>query len=217
MRMRSAMLVSLSLAASGCAHMPRVAADPICRPSGMDSTKLPTGSLLVNIGAGEDGKVDYEVVMWTPNSPQANAVHMTMRWEVHGPVSLDFERGSVLFDSDRLWRNPSTRKLPRRLTLELRANREGPWEEGAALRGAIRFQDGVRLAADWAVVKAMASDRAETYLITKSAGAVVDTVTLKRSDFELPLGDINAFRAKVLARATGPDVTCDPSKDIIIT
>lgn len=217
MRMKSAILVSLSLAVSGCAHMPRIAADPICRPSGMDSTDLPTGRLLVNIGAGKAGKVDYEVVVWAPKSPQADAVHMIMRWEAHAPASLDFERGSVQFNSDRLWRNPSVRKLPRKLTLELRANRVGPWEEGAALRGAIRLQYGVRLAADWADVKAMASNRAEIYLITKSDVVVVDTVTLKRSDFELPLGDIDAFRAKVLARATGPDVTCDPSEDIIIT
>ncbi len=155
--------------------------------------------------------------MWTPNSPQAHAVRMTLRWEAHAPVALDWDRGLIMFDSERLWRNLPTAKLPRKLTLELRVNREGPWEESAALRGTIALQYGVRLATDWADVKAMASGRAEIFLITKSRGAVVDTVTLKRSDFELPLADIDAFRAKVRAQATGPDVICDPAEDIIVT
>jgi hypothetical protein len=172
---------------------------------------------MVNIGTGRDRKVDYEVLLWIPNSSQAEAVRMMVRWEAHAPVALDMERGVVMFDNERPWSKQPLRKLPKKLTLELRANREGSWEEAAALRGAIPLQYGVRLAADWADVKAMVSARAEIYLITKSKRAVVDTVTLKKSDFELPLADIDAFRAKVLAQATGPDVVCDPSEDIIIT
>ncbi len=63
----------------------------------------------------------------------------------------------------------------------------------------------------------MALGRAEIYLIAKSDDVVVDTVTLKRSDLELPLRENNAFRAKVLTQATGLNVICDPSEDIVIT
>jgi len=215
--MRSAGLFSLFLVTTGCAHLARPVADGTCRPNGMDSRAFPQGDLSVNIGTGTAGNVEYEVVMWTPNSPQARAVRMTVRWEAHPPAEIDFDHGLILFDSERLWRNQPSAKVPKKLTLELRANREGPWEDNAAFRGAIALQFGVRLAAEWADAKAMAFGRPEIFLITRSKGVVMDTVALKRSDFELPLTEINAFRAEVRARATGPSVPCDPSKDVIVT
>ncbi|MEP7007232.1 MAG: hypothetical protein ABI810_14705 [Sphingomonas bacterium] len=142
---------------------------------------------------------------------------MTMRWEAHAPAEVDFDHGLIMFDSVRVWKNSRLAKLPKKLTLELRANWDGPWEDSAAFRGAIALQYGVRLAAEWADAKAMASGRPEIFLVTRSNGVVVDTVALERGDFELPLAEINAFRAQVRAQAKGPSVPCDPSKDIIVT
>ncbi len=223
--MRLPILLSLLPAALGAGQTPPAGTVPngACRPNGMGrpdgmaSRDLPGGHVMVNIVSGAAGKVDAEVVLWTPASPQAGAVRMTMRWEAHAPAGIDFDHGLVMFDSDRLWARPPYARVPKKLTVELRANRDGPWEQSAALRGAIALQYGVRLAADWADVRAMASAQPQLYLITRSKGAMVDLVALERRDFRLPLADINAFRAQVRARAAGPDIACDPNTEIIVT
>lgn len=223
--MRLPILLSLLPAALGAgqalppAEVPNggCRANGMGRPDGMMSRDLPEGSVTVNLLSGTAGKVDGEVVSWTPASPQAQAVRMYVRWEAHAPADIDFDRGLVMFDSERLWSRPPYARVPKKLTIELRANRDGPWEQSAALRGAIALQYGVRLAADWADVRAMASAQPQLYLITRSKGTVVDLVALERRDFRLPLAEINAFRALVRARATGPDIACDPNMEIIVT
>lgn len=169
----------------------------------------------MNIGTLPSGKLDYEILLWQPNSPAAKAVRMTLRWEAHSPDDIDMDRGLIMFDLERLWRNLPQNMAPKKLTLELRINRDGPWEESAALRGSIALQFGVRLAADWADVRAMASAQRELFLIGRSKGKVVDVVPLARTDFNLPLTDIKTFRDKVRAKATGPNVPC-PTDEIVI-
>jgi hypothetical protein len=181
----------------------------------MKSRSTAMGAISVNVVTGANHRILDEVVLWQPNSPEARSLDMIVRWEIKSPANIDLGQGLVMFDSRRLWDKFPSKRPPKGLTAELRANRQGPWEGRGAIRGDIPLQYGVRLAADWADVRAMAAGREKLFLVTKSKGTVVDIVDLKRSDFELPEAEIRAFLGEVRTQATGPDEPCDPSVDIV--
>lgn len=120
-----------------------------------------------------------------------------------------------MFDSERLWKH-STAAPPKGLTLELRVNPAAPWEGDAAFRDNNRLPNGVRLSADWADVEAMAHSRYKLFLITRRKGKIVDTVSLPRASFILPINEFDAFLSSARADASRSEVKCPSATDEII-
>jgi hypothetical protein len=103
------------------------------------------------------------------------------RWEAHPPEVVDFDRGLVMFDESFA----GVRHMERNYRLELRVRPSPPWSGHARFEGRFRLQNGVRLSADWADVRAMAQGADHLFLLmTDRNGAVITQHRVDRSLFD---------------------------------
>jgi hypothetical protein len=139
------------------------------------------------------------------------------RWEAHSPATIDFKRGLVMFDQTVV--NLGSRQRKPRYTMELRVQRDGPWDGHGQIAGDFALDDGVRLSADWAVVEAMLRGADQLFLIVKDRrGRPISTQALQPT----PFMGFNTTVAKMLeetatmARNFRTRCQSNHSQDIII-
>lgn len=171
--------------------------------------KLPTGDIWATVWADRDRKPLSHVALWIPGRPASRFLRMTVRWEAHPPATIDWNKGIFMFDREFEPDVEGRRRVLPKLTMELRANREPPWQGQAVLRDNFKLQFGVRLSAEWGDVSDMAQNHRPLYLVIRSRGKVVETLTIAPDHLAPPTGRIEElFRganADLLEAGINPD------------
>lgn len=152
--------------------------------------KMPEGEVWATVWATADRKVQTQVVLWIPGSPQNRVVGMTVRWEAIAPSGFDWSKGLVFFD--RLYGTDldGRRKTPPGMSLELRANPNPPWQGEGAIAGKQKLQFGARLTADWSDVSAMGAGGKPLYLVVRSRKQVFETLEIAPTALAPPFARI---------------------------
>lgn len=211
-------ILLFSLGLGSCVSVSSETARPVVQFQCRQTQMFENGEAWVTAWVTPDLETTSEVVLWIPKVNEDRRIYVIGRWEVRPPADIAWDRGLAMFDRRFDWMTGPDRRRPGKLTLELRANPEGPWEGYGALRGDMRLQAGVRLSADWADVSAMAQGAGTLYLIARERGQVIDTIPLAPSNFAPPEDRIRAMQAEIRSAARSPNEKCEDltTSDIII-